>query len=165
MSRLELRGVGAGYRGRRVLAGVSVTVPAGGWLAVIGPNGAGKSTLLKAVAGLVAHEGAALLDGAALTGLSPRRRARAVAYAPQNPLLPAGLTVTDFALLGRTPHLRPLGREGRADLDVVAGVLERLDLAGLADRRLATLSGGEQQRAVLARALAQQAGVLLLDEP
>lgn len=165
MSRLELAGVGAAYRGREVLADVSATVPAGGWLAVIGPNGAGKSTLLKAVAGLVPHRGSAQLADVELSALRPRARARTVAYAPQNPLLPAGLTVTDYALLGRTPHLRPLGRESRRDLSVASGVLARLDLDGLADRRLDTLSGGEQQRAVLARALAQQADLLLLDEP
>jgi iron complex transport system ATP-binding protein len=86
-------------------------------------------------------------------------------YAPQTPSLPEGLTVTDYVLLGRTPHLGPLGRESRSDLDVVAGALARLDLADLADRPLRTLSGGERQRTVLARVLAQQAGVLLLDEP
>ncbi len=165
MSPLQLRDVGAAYRNRTVLSGVSATVPDGGWLAVIGPNGAGKSTLLKALAGLIAHHGAVLLSGTELSTLPPRRRARAVAYAPQNPLLPPALTVTDYALLGRTPHLRPLGKEGARDLSVVGNVLARLDLGSLADRRLATLSGGEAQRAVLARALAQQAGLLLLDEP
>lgn len=165
MSRLELRDIAAAYRDRQVLSGVSVTVPDGGWLAVIGANGAGKSTLLKAVGGLIPHDGSVLLAGTELATLPPRRRARTVAYAPQNPLLPPALTVTDYALLGRTPHLRPLGREGARDLSVVGGVLARLDLVELADRRLATLSGGEAQRAVLARALAQQADLLLLDEP
>lgn len=165
MSRLELRDVSAAYRDRQVLSGVSASVPGGGWLAVIGTNGAGKSTLLKAVGGLIAHHGSVRLAGTELATLPPRRRARSVAYAPQNPLLPPALTVTDYALLGRTPHLRPLGREGARDLAVVSGVLQRLDLVELADRRLATLSGGEAQRAVLARALAQQAELLLLDEP
>jgi len=165
VSRLALEGLGAAYRGRRVLIDVSLSVPTGRWLAVIGPNGAGKSTLLKAVAGLVPHTGTARLGGVDLAGLRPRTRARTVAYAPQNPSLPTGLTVTDYALLGRTPHLRLLGRESRRDLDVVGRVLARLDLEGLADRSLGTLSGGEAQRAVLARALAQEASLLLLDEP
>ena len=165
MSGLEVRELVAGYRRTTVLSGVSATVGSGGWLGVIGPNGSGKSTLIKAVAGLLRHRGQVLVDGRALTGMPRRQRARAIGYSPQLPLLPPGLTVTDYVLLGRTPHLRPLGREGRGDLDVVAAVLERLDLSGLADRHLTTLSGGERQRTVLARALAQRAGVLLLDEP
>ena len=165
MSGLALRGLAAGYRRSTVVSEVTATVGSGGWLGIIGPNGSGKSTLLKAVAGLVRHEGQVLVDDRPLTGLRRRERARLIGYAPQIPQLPVGMTVTDYVLLGRTPHLGPLGREGRSDLDLVAELLERLDLTRLADRRLATLSGGERQRAVLARALAQRAGVLLLDEP
>ncbi|GAA4830400.1 ABC transporter ATP-binding protein [Saccharopolyspora rosea] len=165
MSALEVHELSAGYRSTPVVSGVSTTVDTGGWLGIIGPNGAGKSTLLKAVAGLVRHSGRVLVDGRPLTGLRRRDRARLVGYAPQIPQLPVGLTVTDYVLLGRTPHLGLLGREGPADLAVVGSLLDRLDLARLADRPLATLSGGERQRAVLARALAQRAGVLLLDEP
>jgi iron complex transport system ATP-binding protein len=162
---LALQSVSAGYRGREVVHSVSAVVRPGGWLGVIGPNGAGKSTLVKAIAALVPHRGRVLLDGRDVGDLDRRRLARVVGYAPQNPVLPDGLTVTDYALLGRTPHLPLLGREGATDLDLVADVLARLDLRELADRPLATLSGGERQRAVLARALAQQAAVLLLDEP
>ncbi|GAA2781561.1 ABC transporter ATP-binding protein [Saccharopolyspora taberi] len=165
MSSLEIRELAAGYRRSTVVSEVTTTVGSGGWLGVIGPNGSGKSTLLKAVAGLVRHRGRVLVDGRELAGLRRRERARLIGYAPQIPQLPVGMTVTDYVLLGRTPHLGPLGREGRSDLDLVAGLLERLDLGGLADRTLATLSGGERQRTVLARALAQRAGVLLLDEP
>jgi iron complex transport system ATP-binding protein len=162
---LQLRGVSAGYAGRRVVREVSVTVPAGSWLAVLGPNGAGKSTLLKAVAGLAERDGEVLLDGEPAARMTHRERARRIGYAPQSPTLPEELTVTDYVLLGRTPHLRPLAREGAGDLAVVRDVLDRLDLAPLAGRRLHALSGGEQRRAVLARTLAQQAGLLLLDEP
>lgn len=165
MSALEVRSLSAGYRRRTVVSEVSATVDAGGWLGIIGPNGSGKSTLLKAIAGLVRHQGRVLVDGRPLAELHRRARARLIGYAPQIPQLPVGLTVTDYVLLGRTPHLGPLGKESPEDLRVVAGVLERLDLSRLADRQLATLSGGERQRAVLARALAQRAGVLLLDEP
>ncbi|WP_199438920.1 ABC transporter ATP-binding protein [Umezawaea beigongshangensis] len=163
--RLELTSVSAGYSAVPAVRDVSARVGSGSWLAVIGPNGAGKSTLLKAVAGLVRHTGELTLDGHPVAALAHRERARAIGYAPQTPQLPDGLTVTDYVLLGRTPHLRPLAREGRADLAVVADVLDRLDLAALAGRSLRTLSGGERQRAVLARVLAQQAGLLLLDEP
>ncbi len=162
---LRLAEVGAGYGGRPVVSGVSVTVPGGRWLAVIGPNGAGKSTLLKAVAGLVGRTGEVWLDKVDVGSLSHRQRARAIGYAPQSPELPAALTVTDYVLLGRTPYLGPLAGEGAADYAVVDEVLSRLDLTGLAGRRLHTLSGGERQRAVLARTLAQRTGLLLLDEP
>ncbi|HEX5407094.1 MAG TPA: ABC transporter ATP-binding protein [Pseudonocardiaceae bacterium] len=162
---LRLVDVSAGYGGKPVVAGISVTVPTGRWLAVIGPNGAGKSTLLKAVAGLAARTGSLWLDNQDLDKLSHRARARAIGYAPQNPELPPALTVTDYVLLGRTPYLRPLATEGAADLAVVDEVLARLDLTELAGRRLHALSGGERQRAVLARTLAQRTGLLLLDEP
>ncbi|WP_406689189.1 ABC transporter ATP-binding protein [Saccharopolyspora sp. ID03-671] len=165
MSRLEVRDLAAGYRRHRVVSGVSTTVDGGGWLGIIGPNGAGKSTLLKAIAGLLPHTGEVRVGGRALASLPRRERARTLAYAPQIPQLPMGLTVTDYVLLGRTPHLGPLGREGRRDLEVVEELLARLDLTDLAGRALRTLSGGERQRTVLARALAQRAGVLLLDEP
>ncbi|MEV6606457.1 ABC transporter ATP-binding protein [Kutzneria sp. NPDC051319] len=165
MIALKLAAVTAGYRGRPVVRDVTVDVPAGSWLAIIGPNGAGKSTLLKAAAGLVPSTGDVFVGGQSVAALGHRERARLIGYAPQTPTLPEGLTVTDYVLLGRTPHLGPLGREGRADLELVSDALQRLDLEALADRPLRTLSGGERQRAVLARVLAQQAGVLLLDEP
>lgn len=165
MSTVEVHELSAGYHDTSVISGVSTTVPHGGWLGIIGPNGSGKSTLLKALAGLIRHEGTVLVDGHPLAGLPRRRRAAVIGYAPQIPQLPMGLTVTDYVLLGRTPHLGPLGKEGRRDLEVVAGALRRLDLSELAQRPLATLSGGERQRTVLARALVQRAGVLLLDEP
>jgi iron complex transport system ATP-binding protein len=165
MSSLRLRGVGAGYQGKQVVGGVDVDVPAGSWLAIIGPNGAGKSTLLKAVAGLVERTGRIDIGDRDAERMTHRERARAIGYAPQNPTLPPDLTVTDYVLLGRTPHLRALARESATDLGIVADVLARLDLRDLADRRLYAVSGGERQRAVLARTLAQQAGLLLLDEP
>ncbi|MFB9903253.1 ABC transporter ATP-binding protein [Allokutzneria oryzae] len=165
MAELELRSVSAGYKGRMVVREVTARLPRGSWLAIIGPNGAGKSTLLKAITGIAAHTGEILLDGAPISAMSARERARAVGYSPQTPVVPEGLTVTDYALLGRTPHLGLLAREGRSDLAVVGEVLARLDLEHLTDRPLRTLSGGERQRAVLARVLAQQAGLLLLDEP
>ncbi|MBB6344283.1 iron complex transport system ATP-binding protein [Nonomuraea muscovyensis] len=150
---------------REVLTEVGLRVRRGEWLAVIGPNGAGKSTLVKAVMGLVAHRGEVILDGRPGDALRPRERARLVAYAPQTPALPPDMTVFEYALLGRTPYIPYLGRESRRDKEITASVLDRLDLTGLAARRAGELSGGERQRVVLARALAQQAPVLLLDEP
>ncbi|MFC6085024.1 ABC transporter ATP-binding protein [Sphaerisporangium aureirubrum] len=160
-----VRDLSADLGGRPVLSEVALTVAPGEWLAVIGPNGAGKTTLLRAMSGLLAARGEVLVDGTPVRGLPPRRRARLMAYAPQTPVLPPGLTVYEYALLGRTPYIAYLGREGPRDREVTWSVLERLDLAGLAARPLGQLSGGERQRVVLARALVQQAPVLLLDEP
>ena len=162
---LRARGLAVALGGAPVLAGVSLDVPAGTWLTVVGPNGAGKSTLLRALAGLVPARGTVELGGRSSSGLRRREWARRVAFVPQDPVVPPGMSVAAYVLLGRTPHLGPLGREGAADLAVVARTLDQLDLTAFADRPLDTLSGGERQRAMVARALAQEAPVLLLDEP
>ena len=151
--------------GRPVLHGVALDVPEGSWLAIIGPNGAGKSTLLQALAGLLPAGGEVRLGPDRLGDLGRRDRARRIAYSPQVPTLPAGMTVLDYTLLGRSPYISYLGRETPADRAAARDVLDRLDLTGLAARPLARLSGGERQRVVLARALTQQASILLLDEP
>ncbi|MFY1705477.1 ABC transporter ATP-binding protein [Micromonospora sp. WMMA1923] len=156
--RVELGGV-------PVLTGVDLTVAPGEWVTVIGPNGAGKSTLLRAVGGLLPAPDAIWLFGTPSARLRRRDRARVVATVPQSPVVPPGMAVLDYVLLGRTPYIPPLGRESAADLAVVHEVLRRLDLLGFERRELATLSGGERQRVFLARALAQGATLLLLDEP
>jgi iron complex transport system ATP-binding protein len=165
MTGIELRGVSVALDGRPVLRGLTLHIPRGARLGLIGPNGSGKTTLLRAIAGLVPHTGELRVGDAAGGMLSRRELARRIALVPQNPAVPAGITVTDYVLLGRTPHIPYFGAESRRDLDIVASVLDHLDLAAFAARRLDSLSGGERQRAVLARALAQQAPVLLLDEP
>ncbi|TMR87993.1 ABC transporter ATP-binding protein [Nonomuraea basaltis] len=162
---IETRGLSVRLGDREVVRDVGMRVRRGEWLAIIGPNGAGKSTLLKAVMGLVAHRGDVTLDSRRVAGLKPRERARLLAYAPQTPALPPDMTVFDYALLGRTPYIPYLGRESGHDREVTASVLDRLDLGAFAMRHVGELSGGERQRVVLARALAQQAPVLLLDEP
>jgi iron complex transport system ATP-binding protein len=165
MSELRVDGLGV-RRGRRtVLDGVDLAVPPGGWTVLLGPNGAGKSTLLRAIVGLVPHRGSVLVGGTDVRTLTRRALARTVALVPQQPQIPHDMTVREYVLLGRTPHVSALAVETGADHAVVAGVVARLDLHGLADRRLRHLSGGELQRAVLGRALAQEAPVLLLDEP
>lgn len=158
-------GVSVALDGRPVLHDVALTAPSGSWTAVIGPNGAGKSTLLRAALGLVRSAGTVTVDGADVRRLRPRERARLLAYAPQSPQLPAGTTVFDYALLGRSPYIAYLGRESADDRRIVHDVLARLGLEDFAGRDVDHLSGGERQRVVLARALAQQAPVLLLDEP
>ncbi|HEV7900148.1 MAG TPA: ABC transporter ATP-binding protein [Planosporangium sp.] len=165
MRAVEARSVAVTLDGRTVLHGADLDVGAGEWVTVIGPNGAGKSTLLRAVGGLLPFTGSIALFGTPIAGLRRRERARLVATVPQSPAVPPGMAVLDYVLLGRTPYIPALGRESSADLEVVHGVLERLDLAGFAPRPLARLSGGERQRVFLARALAQGATLLLLDEP
>jgi len=151
--------------GATVVAGVTTTVERGEWVAVIGPNGAGKTTLLRAVASLVAYEGVIELLGDDARLLSRGERARRVALVTQSPTMPPEMTVREYVLLGRTPYIGYLASERRSDHEAAAAAVARLDLETLADRRLASLSGGERQRVVLARALAQEAPVLLLDEP
>ncbi|MFG2010685.1 ABC transporter ATP-binding protein [Micromonospora sp. NPDC048868] len=162
---VEVRDLHVRLDGTPILAGVDLTVAAGEWVTVIGPNGAGKSTLLRAVGGLLPAPGAVSLFGTRSEALRRRDRARVVATVAQSPVVPAGMTVLDYVLLGRTPYIPTLGRESAADLAAAHEVLDGLDLAGFHDRELATLSGGERQRVFLARALAQGATLLLLDEP
>jgi len=147
------------------LDGVSAEVADGEWVGVIGPNGAGKTSLLRALVQLVPHEGRVVVGEVPTAGLSRRELARLIAYVPQAPELPPDLTVSDYVLLGRSPHIGYFGVEKASDHQICSALLERLDLRPMADRPLGTLSGGELQRLVLARALAQQAPVLLLDEP
>lgn len=165
MTALAVRDLSVTLDGSPVVRQVSLLTLSGGWLALIGPNGSGKSTLIRASAGLVPHDGSILFDGRDLRSLRTRERARLVAYVPQEPLLPPDVTVTEYVLLGRTPHIGYFGSAGGHDRTVAVDVMDRLDVAQYADRRLGRLSGGERQRVVLARALAQQPRVLLLDEP
>jgi iron complex transport system ATP-binding protein len=162
---ISLRDVTVAFGAHRVVDGVSLDVERGAWLNVVGPNGAGKTTLLRALAGLTPHAGSIMIDGREHGTFRRREWARRVALVPQSPLVPAGMTVAQYVLLGRTPHRPPLGGETLADLDAARDALERLDLATLADRFVSTLSGGERQRVLVARLLAQDAPVALLDEP
>ena len=164
-SGLTIARVSVALLGRTVVDDVTLTIPAGSWLTLVGPNGAGKSTLLRAVAGSVAHDGRIEFDDTRLRSLRSRERARSVAVVPQEPARPDGMAVLDYVLLGRTPYVPYLGIESATDLTVVADLLDTLELRELADRPVTSLSSGEFQRAVLARALAQEAPLLLLDEP
>jgi len=160
---VDLQSLDVRLNGTHVLGGVNLAVSHGQWVNIIGPNGAGKTTLLRAVLGLVAYDGCISIEG--LTKLRRAERARKVAYVPQTPIIPRGMLVADYVLLGRTPHRSIFAGETSADREIAADVLERLDLVGFGDRAVQSLSGGERQRTVLARALVQQADILLLDEP
>ena len=150
---------------RALLAGVSFDVAHREWLFVLGPNGAGKTALLRALVGLADAAGTIDVCGRPLRGMRARERARLLAIVPQTPLIPVGMRVLDYVLLGRTPHLGLFGAVGAADVRAASDALDTLSLHEFADRTVDSLSGGERQRVVVARALAQDAPVLLLDEP
>ncbi|MET1009328.1 MAG: ABC transporter ATP-binding protein, partial [Gaiellaceae bacterium] len=162
---LRVDEVGIALDGAQVVAELSFALDEGEWLALIGPNGAGKTTLLRAVAGLLPYAGSIELGGDEVSTLGRREAARRVAVVPQIPVIPPDTTVLEYVVLGRTPHLGYAGSPGRRDVVQARSALARLDGAHLVDRRLGSLSGGERQRAVLARAVAQDASLLLLDEP
>ena len=163
---LEIQALTVGYPNHEVLRDVSITIKPGEILAVVGPNGAGKSTLIRAVSGIhLPSSGRVLVYGQDLARLPAMQRARFMAVVPQARQLPAAYTVYQTVLLGRTPYLSWLGKAGKSDHALVSLALEHADLAGMAERRIGELSGGEQQRVLLARALAQDTPILLLDEP
>ncbi|MCC7078617.1 MAG: ABC transporter ATP-binding protein [Acidimicrobiia bacterium] len=162
---IVIRNLSVRLGGTCVIDDLDLTVTGGHLSVLIGPNGAGKTTLLRAVLGLVPYEGEIELPGLSPAGGGRRELARLVAFVAQRPVIPEGMAVFDYVLLGRTPYIGYLGRERAADLEVTAEALELLDLGRFADRHLGSLSGGQLQRAVLARALAQEPSVLLLDEP
>jgi iron complex transport system ATP-binding protein len=162
---IELRDVDVDLGGAPIVRGISFAVADGEWLGLLGPNGAGKTTVLRALSGLVGYRGSITVDGADARELGRRELARRIAIVPQLPERPPELTVAEYVLLGRTPHLGYLAAESEADRVTAARALNRLELTKFAGRALGSLSGGELQRAVLARALAQEAPILLLDEP
>jgi len=163
---LDIRSLNVSYNGKDILHDVSLHVAAGRILAVIGPNGAGKTTLIRAISGVLPpRSGQIWVDGIDLAGLSAIQRARYLAVVPQARQLPAAFSVYQSVLLGRTPYLGWLGRAGKTDHSAVERALAQTRLTELADRRVGELSGGEQQRILLARALAQDTPILLLDEP
>lgn len=167
-STLEAAGVGFTYGGARTeaVSGVTVAICPGTLTSLLGPNGSGKSTLLKLLAGgLEPAEGRVALDGRDLNRWPPRALAQRLGVVPQIEHVPFPVTVHDLVAMGRYPHLGPWRSPGPADRDAIAGALERCGVGPLSDRPFQSLSGGERQRVRIARALAQNPRVLLLDEP
>jgi len=163
---VEAAGLGFGYGARPVFAEVAFALRPGELVALCGPNGAGKSTLLRLLLGLHAPTaGEVRLGGTPVAALSRREIARRAALLPQESPVDLPLTVREAVALGRLPHLDRFQPEGAADAEAVARALAVTDTAALADRPVAELSGGERHRVHLARALAQEAPLLLLDEP
>ncbi|MCY4616225.1 MAG: ABC transporter ATP-binding protein [Chloroflexi bacterium] len=163
---LEASGIDVELGGQPILRDVEVTVRRGEVVGLVGPNGAGKSTLLRVVTGMLRPSaGAVAIGGDALDALARRELAMRVAVVQQLPEAPSTMRVRDLVVLGRHPHLGLLARESRHDFDVADEAMRRAGCDRFADRELGSLSGGERRRAFIARALAQEAPLLLLDEP
>ena len=163
---LEVDAISAGYGGAPVLANASLRITPGDIVALCGPNGSGKSTLLRVMSRLLRPEqGRVLLHDQALNAISRRALARKMAFMPQSPTSPPGVTVREMIGYGRSPHTSWLRAMSRGDQDQIDEALRLCDLGSLEQRLVSTLSGGERQRAWLAMAVAQEPEVLLLDEP
>lgn len=163
---LKIKSLSVAYGETLALDNITLGVQPGEILVVIGPNGAGKSTLIRSISGVLPiREGVIQIDIKNLAQLSSIQRARYLSVVPQARDMPAAFTVYQTVLLGRTPHLNWLGQASLLDHARVRLALERTHTSALAERRVGELSGGEQQRVLLARALAQDTPVLLLDEP
>jgi len=166
MAVLRFRETAFGYAGRQVLHNLSFEVQPGEVLAVVGPNGVGKSTLIKAASGILPlASGEILLDDCSIFSLPPEKRARRVGVVPQAIHLPGAFKTRDVVLMGRTAYLGWFDRESEQDLAVAREVMEKTGTLEYAERLVGELSGGEQQRVLIARALAQAPEVMLLDEP
>ncbi len=163
---MQIQDVSARYGDTLALDRISLDVREGEMVGLIGPNGAGKSTLIKVISGVMnPSSGEVYINGQPITSLSPAERARKLAVVPQARQLGGAFSVRQAVLLGRTAYLGFLGNPAEKDLQMLDWAMKITAVDSLADRKLAEISGGEQQRVLLARALAQNARVLLLDEP
>jgi len=166
MALISLDAVSFRYRRQRVIDALSLDLNEGGAVAVLGPNGSGKTTLLKLMLGILHPDGGRIwLDGREIRRMDSVERARRLAYVPQVHREAFGYRVRDVVLMGRMPHSGFLGRYGARDRQCAATALERLGIDHLAERPYTGISGGERQLALIARALAQEARILILDEP
>ncbi|MDI6941989.1 ABC transporter ATP-binding protein [Microbacterium barkeri] len=163
---LEAQSLVAGYGGRTIVDGVDLVVPAGGISVIVGANACGKSTLLKTISRLIpARSGGVVLDGRRIDEVPTKQLARTLGLLPQQPIAPEGIAVADLVGRGRHPHQKLFRSWTAEDERAVAEALEATGIADLADRSVDELSGGQRQRVWIAMALAQETGILLLDEP
>jgi iron complex transport system ATP-binding protein len=162
---IQARDVSVKLGNQQILYGISISFPAARWTSVVGPNGAGKSTLLKALAGLLPCSGVVELAGQPLNAVPARQRARHLSWLGQSETSAGDLTAYDVTMLGRLPHQAWLAAPSEADHAAVAHALKSTQAWEWRSRSLGQLSGGERQRVLLARALAVEADVLLMDEP
>ncbi|MBX3495265.1 MAG: ABC transporter ATP-binding protein [Parvibaculum sp.] len=162
---LSLAHIHASLGGTRVIRDVSLEARDSAFIGLIGPNGAGKTTLVRAIAALIPHEGTIELDGQAIAAMEPRARARAIAYLAQGAGSHWPLEVSRLVALGRLPHLAPFRSPAPEDEAAIARAMKLADVGSFRGRDVLTLSGGERARVLLARALAVEAPLLLVDEP
>jgi iron complex transport system ATP-binding protein len=163
--KLEIQNLFASYDGRTALKNVSLSAAGGEILGLVGPNGAGKSSLLRVISGTLAPtRGRILLDETDLLALDATARAKKIAVVPQGARMPEAFSAGEVVLMGRTPHLPLFGAERASDFEIAQAAMIRTDADWYAERLMGELSGGEQQRVVIARALAQEPRLLLLDE-
>ncbi len=161
---LNVRGLRCGYEKVEIVHGVDFAVGEGEFVCILGPNGCGKTTTLKTVLGLLRPLGGEIsMDGVACAGLSEAERAKLFAYIPQAHTPPFPFTVADVVLLGRTPYINKLAQVSDADKAVAFGALERMGIVELAHVPYTRLSGGQQQLGLIARALAQEPRMLVMD--
>ncbi len=166
MHKLSLKNITLGYDGRIVLSGINLEIIPGEVLGIVGPNGCGKSTLIKGITRVIPlTKGDILLDDKSILRMPQNEIARYIAVVPQSAVLPEAFTAFEIVLMGRTPHMGFLEYEGQKDIDIAFGAMELTDTLHLSERRAGELSGGERQRLTIARALTQQPGIILLDEP
>lgn len=164
--RLAAEGLALAYGERTVVSDLDLQIRTGAITTIVGANGCGKSTLLRAFARLLPPQaGRVVLDGREIHRTPTKQIAREIGLLPQNPIAPEGIAVADLVGRGRHPHQGMLARWSAKDYQVVAESLEATDIADLADRSVDELSGGQRQRVWIAMALAQETGILLLDEP
>jgi iron complex transport system ATP-binding protein len=163
---LQALALRASYGDSEVLRGLDLAIDAGEMVGLLGPNGSGKSTLLRVLSGLLQPTGGRVqLSGASLHSYPARQRARLIGLVPQYATIPFAFSVTDIVAMGRNPYLGLMASPGPEDFAAINAALERTDCLHLRDRLVTELSGGELQRVIIARALAQEARILLLDEP
>lgn len=165
MTQLNVTSLNVKLGNKTVVDNFSISLSVGDWVCVIGPNGAGKSSMLRALAGLVDSTGDMYIENKNLRNLNQKARACWIAYVPQEPVMPQGMSVFNYVLLGRTAHLNMLAAESTQDIEIANFVIDEIGLHDFVDRDVATLSGGERQRVTIARALAQASPIVLLDEP
>ena len=163
---LSTENIRLSYGAQEILKGVSIKGNTGEFIGIIGPNGSGKSTLLKCIYRILKpHAGQVFLDGEELSGISIRNSAKKMAVVAQHNYYNFDFSVMEVVLMGRAPHKKTMERDNAKDFQIAQKALETVEMEGFANRSFSTLSGGEQQRVILARALAQQTPCLILDEP